>query len=100
MADKIVVETPYHKDPNRYCRELEKGNILFFPKIPFSFPQDEIEFLLKQRQGASKGRKNIAYKPGIDLLSNREGDSESKLQLKEILRKFSDRSAQFLKELL
>jgi hypothetical protein len=100
MAEKIVVENPYQKDPNRYCRELEKGNILVFPSIPFSFPQDEIEFLLEQRQGSSKGRKNIAYKPEIDRLSNHDGDSESQRRLKEILQKYSERVTRFLTELL
>src|SRR6187431_851986 len=100
MAEKIGTLAPYAKDPNWYCRELEKGNILFFPSIPFSFPEDEIEFLLKQKQGRSKGRKNIAYKPKEDLLSNHDGDPESGERLKEILRLFSERSARFLTGLL
>jgi len=100
MAEKIVVDAPYPKDSNRMCRELEKGNILFFPSIPFSFPQDEIEFLLQQKQGRSKGRKNIAYKPKDDLLSNHDGDPESGERLKEILRLFSERTTRFLTGLL
>ncbi len=100
MAEKIVVETPYTQDPNRYCRELEKGNILFFPSIPFSFPREEIEFLLKQKQGRSKGRKNIAYKPKENLLSNHDGDPESEERLKEILRLFSERTTKVLTGLL
>jgi hypothetical protein len=100
MAEKIIVKNPYKIDRNRYCRELENGNILFFPSIPFSFPQEEIEFLLNQRQGRSKGRKNIAYKPKEDRISNHDGDLESKERLKEILRSFSQQSAQFLTGLL
>ncbi len=100
MAEKIEVVVPYAQDSHRYCRELEKGNILFFPSIPFPFPKEEIEFLLKQKQGRSKGRKNIAYKPKEDLLSNHDGDPESGERLKEILRLFSERTTKFLTGLL
>lgn len=100
MAEKIVVENPYKKDLNRYCRELEKGNILFFSSIPFSFPQEEIDFLLQQRQSKAKRRKNIAYKPQADRISNHEGDPESEQRLKEILRAYSERTTRFLTGLL
>lgn len=100
MAEKIVVENPYDEDRFRYCRELENGNILFFPTIPFSFPQEEIEFLLQQKQGNARGRKNIAYKPQLDRITNHEGDPEHEERLKEILRNYSERAARFLTGLL
>ena len=100
MAERIVVETPCEKDRYRFCRELEKGNILFFPSTPFDFPQDEIDFLLQQKQTKSKGRKNIAYKPDIDRISNHDGDPKSEIRLKEVLRNYSERASRFLTELL
>ncbi len=99
MARKIVVEET--KDPLKYCKELEAGNILFFPSVPFPFPQEEIDFLLKQKQGNAKGRKNIAYKPQIDKLTNHDqSDAESAERLKEILRNYSLRAVSLLTRLL
>jgi len=104
MAQKVVVENQeWKKKENRfkYCKELEKGNILFFSDIPFSFPQKEIAFLLEQRQGNSKGRKNIAYKPQVDKITNHEsGDPETAKQLHEVLRNYSKRVTDFLSVLL
>lgn len=96
MAKKIVVEG----DANcfKYCEELEAGNLLFFPKIPFDFPSEEIDFLLKQRQGGSRARKNIAYKPDIDAITNHSGSDAE--QLKEILRSYSRRVTEFLTGIL
>src|SRR3989338_1272339 len=104
MAQKIVVED---RERNRkenefkYCRELEQGNILYFADIPFDFPQEEIAFLLKQRQGNKKGRKNIAYKPQSDKITNHDAsDPEAAAQLHEVLRNYSKRVTEFLSQLL
>ncbi len=96
MVEKIVVAE--RKDPYQYCRELEKGNILFFPKVPFSFPQDELDFLLEQKQSSAKGRKNIAYKPQMDLLTNHEATDADRLR--EVLRNYSERVTVYLASLL
>lgn len=83
------------------ARELEKGNILFFPTIPFSFPKKEKDFLLNQRQRASKGRKNIAYKPQRDLISNHEAATQEEAEkMHAILRNYSQRVTNYLKQLL
>ncbi len=85
----------------RFCRELEKGNILFFPKMPFAFPKDEIDFLLNQRQSASKSRKNIAYKPEIDkVTSHTAATPEEAERMRIVLCSFSTRATQFLSKLL
>jgi len=104
MAKKVIVEQGEWLNPQnrfKYCEALENGDILFFSSPPFAFPQEEIDFLLKQRQGASKTRKNIAYKPQIDRITNHDSsDPLSAEKLKEILRNYSARSTGFLKELL
>lgn len=100
MAQKIIVEEG-EKDRFKYCMELEAGNILFFPTIPFLFPQEEIDFLLSQRQGGSKTRKNIAYKPQLDKITNHESkDPQMAEKLKAILRGFSERATQYLSSIL
>lgn len=104
MAQKIIVENrEWDISENRfkYCKELERGNILFFPDIPFPFPREEIEFLLQQRQGKSAGRKNIAYKPQLDKITNHDAsDIETAKMLHQILRRYSERVTAFLKQLL
>lgn len=104
MAQKIVVEKKeWEKKENhyRYSEELENGNILFFRSPPFDFPQSEIDFLLKQKQGGTALRKNIAYKPQLDKITNHDTkDEEAAKLLKEILRNYSKRVTDFLTLLL
>lgn len=100
MAKKIVIESKeWEKKENqfKYCEGLEDGNILFFSSTPFSFPKEEIDFLLKQRQGGSRARKNIAYKPQIDRITNHDtADPAANARLKEILGNYSKRVTEFL----
>jgi hypothetical protein len=104
MAKKIVVthrEWENKENQLKYCTELELGNILFFSAIPFSFPQEEIEFLLEQKQGKSSARKNIAYKPQLNKITNHDAsDIDSSEKLREILANYSKRVTYFLSTLL
>lgn len=70
-SEKEIKEVEKRPEAARkFCQALEKGDILFFPNIPFSFPQEDIAFLLAQKQTANTGRKNIAYKPHRDTITN------------------------------
>lgn len=80
------------------CSYLEDGNILFFPKIPFKFPKKNIDFLLTQRQSKAKNRKNIAYKPAKDCITNCEG--KDKVRLHESLKSYSENVQTFLGDFL
>lgn len=97
MAKKIEVLQGDH-DPIKFCEALEAGNILFFPKTPFPFPKDEIDFLLQQKQSGSASRKNIAYKPQADKITNHESQDEARLL--EIMRGYSQKATAFLGNLL
>jgi hypothetical protein len=104
MAQKIeILSNEWTEDKNRlrYARELERGNILFFSKSPFPFPESDKMFLLSQRQGASKTRKNIAYKPDQDKITNHDAkDPNQAAQMKQVLRSYSRRVTEFLTTLL
>jgi hypothetical protein len=104
MAKKITVQEGEWKEKNncyKYAAELELGNILFFPYIPFEFPQEEIDFLLSQKQSNAKGRKNIAYKPQLDTITNHDTkDPRVAAKMLEILRSYSQRVTAFLTEVL
>jgi 3-deoxy-D-manno-oct-2-ulosonic acid (Kdo) hydroxylase len=85
----------------KYCEELEEGNILFFSKYPFEFPQEELDFLLSQKQTGAENRKNIAYKPQANKMTNFVRSSpEQEERLLQIMRLFSQRTARFLSRLL
>jgi hypothetical protein len=74
---------------------------LFFSKSPFPFPESDKMFLLSQRQGASKTRKNIAYKPDQDKITNHDAkDPNQAAQMKQVLRSYSRQVTEFLTTLL
>ena len=101
MAKKILVANPSVEHAISHCEALEAGDILFFQDIPFPFPQEEIDFLLQQRQGSSRARKNIAYKPQGDLLTNYDArDPVSAERLKTVLRTYSSKVVDFLSRFL
>ena len=51
------------------CGELEAGNILYFPRTPFAFPDDDLKFLLGLKQSDASFHKNIAYRPAEDRIT-------------------------------
>lgn len=103
MAELIPIEHPelHHSDKEKFCKELENGNILFFSKCPFDFPKKDIEFLLAQKQTNAAHRKNIAYKPQSDKITNfvKSSDKQQE-QLLGVMRGFSHRVTTFLTQLL
>ena len=52
-----------------WCRQLEEGNILFFPQTPIALAEDDLRFLLTLEQTSSGLHKNLAYKPQRDEVS-------------------------------
>jgi hypothetical protein len=83
------------------CEQLERGNILFFPASPFELPEDDCAFLLLQRQTGASYHKNVAYRPQQDRLTGAAKLSpEDEKRLRAILKRYSDRAAGFLAELL
>jgi len=84
-----------------YCRALEEGNILFFPRPPFELAAADRAFLLTQRQVGAGYHKNIAYRPQRDLVTGfvkqDAGDAD---RLRHVLRDYSRRVAGFTATLL
>jgi hypothetical protein len=82
-----------------WCRQLEAGDILYFPETPVPISQEDIAFLLGQQQVDSSLHKNIAYKPMIDKLSGvdtKTADAEAVARLQSIMRKYSQNVVAFL----
>ena len=83
------------------CTSLEEGNILFFEKTPFELPQDEVQFLLGQKQSGAGYHKNIAYRPLSDRLTGYGGGRNSdKERLHAIMKRYCQRVISFTRQLL
>ena len=82
-----------------WCRQLEAGEILYFPETPVPIPAADLEFLLSSRQTGSALHKNIAYKPVRDQLSgfdSKSTDPAEVEQLHAVMRRYSSSVAAFL----
>ncbi len=83
------------------CGELEAGNILFFPQTPFAFPADDLKFLLSRKQTDASFHKNIAYRPTEDRITGLHKSAGPEIErLRAIVAGYSQRSTQFLTQLL
>jgi 3-deoxy-D-manno-oct-2-ulosonic acid (Kdo) hydroxylase len=83
------------------CGELEAGNILYFPRTPFDFPPEDMQFLLTRKQTDTALHKNIAYRPAVDRITGvEESYGPGVERLRAVVRGYSQRSTKFLDELL
>jgi len=83
------------------CSQLERGNILFFARPPFSVPEDDRQFLLGQTQTSSALHKNVAYRPAEDRITGlAKSENVEAARLRLILKNYSQHAARFLGELL
>jgi len=82
------------------CEQLEAGQVLFFDRIPYAFPQADREFLLSQRQSDSRLHKNVSYRPLQDVLRGSAAGAKEQEQLHDIMRRYSAEVTRFLGQLL
>ena len=83
-----------------YCRQLEEGQVLFFRRPPFAFPNTDRDRLLNLSPGNSRLHKNVSYRPETDLLRGFKGASSDRLRIHEILRNYSTQVAAFVSRFL
>jgi hypothetical protein len=80
---------------------LEQGNILYFPRTPFVFGEEERELLRNTGLSSSSHHKNIAYRPAEDKVTGFDpaavADPE---KLRQAMRLYSERALVFLWKLL
>lgn len=85
----------------KYCEELERGNILFFQERPFELPKEDVDFLLSQKQSSATYRKNIAYKPRFNKITNVAALSEEKkTKMLKVMQNYSQKVLVLLSSLL
>ena len=84
-----------------FCRLLEDGEILFFPRSPIQLADEDISFLLDQKQVKAGYRKNIAYKPQRNVVSGATSASpQDSRRLLEVMRTFTRSVTRFLESFL
>lgn len=99
-ASLVEVSNGQSEPSQWYCDQLERGNILFFSRVPFEFPQADWDFLLSQKQTGSRFHKNISYRPVQDILKGVASDSPDRERLQGVMRNFSSRAAAFVGKIL
>lgn len=77
-------------------RELEIGNILFFPKSPIDISEAHRQLLTGLRGPTFTFHKNVAYRPSEDRLTGVDSASSQFAYIREILCNFSNHSVDFL----
>lgn len=83
------------------CRELEVGDIVFFPSSPIVISAEDRELLLGRKQSSSAYHKNIAYRPMEDRVTGLDASEQAEAaELRRILRDYSQRSVEFLTRFL
>jgi hypothetical protein len=91
---------PSAEQAQAWCRRLEAGEVLYFPHTPIPIPEDDLSFLLSQRQTGSALHKNIAYKPSRDQLSGVDEKSTEVDELRAVMRRYSASVTAFLSDFL
>jgi hypothetical protein len=80
---------------------LESGEILLFPRTPFPIPEEDLRFLIGQRQSVGRHHKNVAYRPSTGRLSGQASNDEAVIRgLRDILGRYARRSSDRLAALL
>ena len=80
---------------------LERGNILYFPRTPFAFPEEERELLRSTGLSSSSHHKNIAYRPAEDKVTGFDPAAvPDPGKLRDAMRVYSERALAFLWKLL
>lgn len=83
------------------CHELESSAVIYFPRSPFIPAEDDIDFLLRQKQLESAYHKNIAYRPLSDKLTGVHATSkEDRERLRDILSRYTTDVGRFLNSFL
>jgi hypothetical protein len=83
------------------CRQLELGDIIFFPQTPINIPPQDRDLLLGRKQSSSAYHKNIAYRPAEDRVTGLDASEQAEAaELRRILHNYSQASVEFLTRFL
>ncbi len=100
MMKVAMIESWPPAEPVDYRSELESGNVLFLPQVPFAFPDDSKDYLRNLNFEGGALHKNIAYRPASDRVTGVEADPPELDRIKAILREYSRNVVRFASALL
>jgi len=83
-----------------YCKALESGEILFFPRSPFPFSKEDGDVLLSQQWAELRMHKNVSYRPADDVLRGVSGSAATTDRIHSALRNYSTQVIAFLTKFL
>lgn len=83
-----------------YCRQLERGEILFFGRPPFLLSGEDCAFLMQQSQRGSRLHKNVSYRPEEERLFGFTGTVQAQKRTENILRAYSEAVTGFVNRFL
>ncbi len=84
-----------------YYLALERGNVLFFPRTPFPFSDEERNTLRSSELSSSRHHKNIAYRPASDKVTGFDSSAvKDPERLRAVLRSYSQHALEFLRAFL
>ena len=93
--------TPGTAADEETCRQLEGGEILFFPTSPFELVREERAFLVSQKKTDASYHKNISYRPAQDRLKGlSQKDPEARRRMEQVMRNYSRRAIDFMNSFL
>src|ERR1700748_3658387 len=71
--------------------------MLYSPRIPFAFPDEDQKFLLGQKQTAGTLHKNVSYRPAQDRLTGiSQSDAAERSHVHAVMKAFSQNAVGFL----
>lgn len=86
---------------NEQYQRLETGDILYFPRTPFTLTAEERAVLLAQKQVDASYHKNISYRPAQDRLKGiDQSDGRERARVHEVMRAYSERAIAFMASFL
>ena len=89
--------TPGTAADEETCRQLEGGEILFFPTSPFELVREERAFLVSQKKPDASYHKHISYRPAEDRLKGlSQKDPEARRRMEQVMRNYSRRAIDFM----
>ena len=96
--DLITIDTRAQAEQRDYRPDLEAGNVLYFPAIPFSLPETAKELLRNLDFSGTAVHKNIAYRPASDRITGVDASAEE--QLRAVFKDYSRNVVRFAADLL
>ena len=98
-VDLVTVSDPRPREENYLA--LERGDVLYFPRTPFEFPESDRELLRSTGLSSSSHHKNVAYRPEEDKVTGFDPAAvPDPGKLRDVMRGYSERALAFLWKLL